>query len=235
MALTAQEKYLLNNMNSTTSKVQLGTLIDETVYCQNASLDGTTLYGILLDPQASVATAGVNYHRLFSLEGDFGDVGKPTTGILATFSRTAIASGVLTDTALDVRITNSVINASANTLQGAYIKCKNSSGKTSGNVIGLFVEAICDGTVTNGGVGIKIGSDGKTLVNAIDMSSAVTTNGADIKLSSGLTIGSGSAAPTHAAATGSLYIRTGQSDQKAMLYVCTVNSGTWVLLNTVTA
>ena len=201
----------------------------------NAVKDGTTLYDVVLSPKESVATTGINYHRLAYLSGSFGDVTKPTTGLLASFSRTAIAAGVLTDTALDVRIANTVINASANTLQGAYIKCKNNSGKTSGNCIGLFVETVCDGTVTNGGVGIKIGSDGKNLVSAIDMSSAVVVNGADIKLSSGLTIGSGAAAPTHAAAAGSLYIRTGQSDQKAMLYLCTVASGTWVLLNTVTA
>ena len=201
----------------------------------NAVKDGTTLYSLVLSPTSSVATTGINYHRLAYVSGNFGDVSKPTTGFLATFGRTAIATAAVTDTALDVRIANTVINSSANTLQGAYIKCKNNSGKTSGNCIGLFVETVCDGTVTNGGVGIKIGSDGKNLISAIDMSSAVVVNGADIKLSSGLTIGSGSAAPTHAAATGSLYIRTGQSSEKAMLYVCTVNSGTWVLLNTVTA
>lgn len=205
-------------------------------------VNGAILSKFKIEPKASAATTGITNHKLFAV-GDvsgttafgFGAVAHATTGIMGCFGRTAVATGTQTDTGLDIRVINKLTNTGVNAIQGAYIKSKNYSGATVGSLVGLFVEAVCDGTVTNGGIALKIGSDASTLKYAIDMSNCVVTNGADIKLSSGLTIGSGSAAPTHAAATGSLYIRTGQSDQKAMLYLCTVASGTWVLLNTVTA
>lgn len=205
--------------------------------------DGTTLSSIKLVPTPSVATGSINYHKLVCIGDEtgttaygFGDVAKPTTGVMASFGRTIAATSAITDTGLDIRAINKLDNsATTYNLQGAYIKAKDYSGAKLANLTGLFIETVADGTISGSSIALKIGSDATTLTNAIDMSSAVVTNGADIKLSSGLTIGSGSAAPTHAAATGSLYIRTGQSDQKAMLYICTVNSGTWVLLNTVTA
>lgn len=246
-ALTAKQIYELNNMNRRASDAQLGSAISalETKSAPETldKVEGTTKSAIKFEPTASIATASVNYHKLFSV-GDvtgttaygFGDVAKPTTGIMGSFGRTVAATGAITDTGLDIRVINKLDNsATTYNLQGAYIKAKDYSGAKLANLTGLFVETVGDGTESGKVIGIKLGSDGTALDHAIDMDDCVVTNGADIKLSSGITIGSGSAAPTHAAATGSLYIRTGQSDQKAMLYLCTVAAGTWVLLNTVTA
>lgn len=140
----------------------------------NAVVSGTTKSAIKITPVASVATTSINAHKLVDIGDEtgttaygFGDVTKPTTGLMASFGRTAIATGTQTDTGLDVRVLNKLVNTGVNTLQGAYIKAKNYTDATVGALIGLFVEVVCDGTVTNGGIGIKLGSDGS--VPAADM------------------------------------------------------------------
>lgn len=242
MTISAENLYLLNRMNSTAIKTQLGTLLDSSIPALN-SVSGTILSKQLFTPTASAATTGASYHRLFAI-GDvtgttaygMGDPTKPTYGFMASFGRTVAATSSFTgtDVAGNFYMLNKLVNDTAYSIQGMHVKCKNYSTGTVGAMSGLFVECVPEGTSSSASI-LKLGSDGSAVNNALDMSSATVTNGSDIKLSSGLTIGSGSAAPTHVAAPGSLYIRTGQSDQKAMLYLCTVNDGTWVLLNTVTA
>lgn len=132
-----------------------------------AIVSGTTLSAVKFIPKASVATSGIDYHKLFVIGDEtgntaygFGDVTKPTTGIMASFGRTTVATGTQTDTALDIRAINKLTNTGENVLQGAYIKAKNYSTGTVGSIVGLAVEVVSDGTVTNGAIGIKISSDG---------------------------------------------------------------------------
>ena len=141
-------------------------------------VQGTIKSKIKFLPLASSAISGVDFHKLFAI-GDvtgttaygFGDPTKPTTGIMGSFGRTAIATGTPTDTGLDIRVINKLVNTGANTIQGAYIKAKNYTGGTVGIVKGLFVEVVNDGTATTV-LGIEIGSDG-------------TAPTADVKFSNG--------------------------------------------------
>lgn len=133
----------------------------------NAVTTGTIKSALKITPTPSTATTSINYHKLVDIGDEtgttaygFGDATKPTTGIMASFGRTAIATGTQTDTGLDVRAINKLVNTGVNAIQGAYIKAKNYTDATVGSLIGLFVEAVADGTVTNGAIGIKIGSDG---------------------------------------------------------------------------
>ena len=128
-------------------------------------IEGTILSKIKYSPLASAAIAGINFHKLFAI-GDvtgttafgFGDVTKPTTGLMASFGRTTVATGTQTDTGADFRVLNKLVNTGANTIQGAYIKAKNYSTGTIGTVKGLFVEVVNEGTATTV-LGIEIGSD----------------------------------------------------------------------------
>ena len=171
---------------------------------------GTTLSKVKIAPAASVATTGVNYQKIVTIGDEtgttpygFGDVTKPTTGLMASFGRTTIATSTQTDTGLDVRVINKVINTAANVLMGAYIKAKNYAGATVGKLVGLKVEVVTDGTVTNGGTAIQIASDGSTL-------------NCEIELSTGAKIFSGAAVNVAGVygevgakdATGSIYIST---------------------------
>lgn len=136
----------------------------------NGTISGTTKSAIKVTPVPSVATTSINYHKLVTIGDEtgttpygFGDVTKPTTGVMASFGRTAIATSTQTDTGLDVRVINKLVNTGVNILQGLYIKAKNYADSTVGSLLGLKVEVVADGTVTNGGVGIQIASDGTTL------------------------------------------------------------------------
>jgi len=146
----------------------------------NGTISGTTKSAIKVTPVPSVATTSINAHKLVTIGDEtgntaygFGDVAKPTTGLMASFGRTAIATGTQTDTGLDVRVINKLVNTGVNAIQGAYIKAKNYADSTVGSLIGLFVEAVADGTVTNGAVGIKIGSDGSALKEDIIFSNGL--------------------------------------------------------------
>jgi len=146
----------------------------------NAVVSGTIKSAVKITPLASVATTGINSHKLVTIGDEtgtttygFGDVTKPTTGLMACFGRTTVATSTQTDTGLDVRVLNKVVNTGVNALQGAYIKAKNYAASTVGSLVGLFVEVVADGTVTNGGVGIKIGSDGTALKEDIVFSNGL--------------------------------------------------------------
>jgi len=187
----------------------------------NGVTNGTTKSAIKFSPKASAAEVGVNYYKLVDIGDEtgttaygFGDVTKPTTGVMASFGRTTIATSTQTDTGMDVRVINKLVNTGVNTLQGMYVKAKNYAGGTAGKLIGLFVEVVSEGTVTNGGTGIKIGSDGSTIT--------------DMELSSGAKIFTGSAANENAVyaavgaidATGSVYISTAGG-----IYIQVANNG----------
>lgn len=176
----------------------------------NSVKSGTTLTAVKISPKASAATTGINYHKLVDIGDEtgttaygFGDVTKPTTGVMASFGRTTVATSTQTDTGLDVRVLNKLVNTGVNTLQGAYIKAKNYEDATVGKLVGLKVEVVSDGTVTNGGTGIELASDGTTL-------------NCEVQLSTGAKIFSGDAANEEAVyaavgakdATGSIYIST---------------------------
>lgn len=136
-----------------------------------AQLSGTILTQMLFAPKASVATTGASYHKLVGI-GDitgttafgFGDPTKPTTGLMASFGRTAVATGNITDTALDVRAINKLTNTGTNNIQGAYVKAKNySTGTVGGDLVGAFIETVNDGTVTGKTIGLKLGKDTGTM------------------------------------------------------------------------
>ena len=239
----AELVYRLDRMNARSFSTGMGKLITGDFSGTDSTVAGTLLSSIFFKPLASVNTAGIPRHTLcyFGEQSGttafgFGDITKPSYGVMMSFGRTAIATAAFTgvDTSLDVRAINKLANDAAYALQAAYFKAKNYSGATVGTLRGVFIECVADGTETSAIV-LKLGTDGTAVNTAIDLSSCVVTQGADIKLSSGVTIGSGTAAPNWAAGVGSLYLRTGQADAKAILYVCTVAAGTWVLLNTVIA
>lgn len=144
-------------------------------------VSGTIRTDISFVPKSSAAVTGVNYHKLFGF-GDvtgttaygFGDPAKPTTGIMACFGRTVIATGTLTDTGIDIRALNKLVNTGTNSLQAAYFKVKNYTGGTvGGDLIGAFIETVNDGTVTGKVIGLKLGKDTGTMTADIQF-----TNGA---------------------------------------------------------
>lgn len=159
-------KAKLNKMNKASQDAQLGTLIQGFQVLTPDSTSGTILTKAYFSPSASAAVSGINYHKLFAI-GDvtgttaygFGDPTKPTTGLMACFGRTVVATGTQTDTGADFRVINKLVNTGANTIQGAYIKAKNYADATVGTVKGLFVEVVNDGTATTV-IGIEIGADG---------------------------------------------------------------------------
>lgn len=221
-------------MNSIARTVQLGSLIGGDHSNLDHTKSGVLSYGILNTPKSSYAISSVTRHVLYvwgEMTGTtaigFGD-DKATYGAMFSFGRTvaATAAFVGTDTSLDVRCINKLANNAAYQMQAAYIKAKNYTGGVVGNLTGLYIEAVNDGTATSA-IGLKIGSDSSTLNFAIDLSAAKTVGG-DIKLYSGATISSGSAAPTHSAAQGSIYLRTGQT-VNATLYINTDGATTWTL------
>lgn len=188
-------------------------------------LSGTIRTDISFVPKNSAAVTGVNYHKLFGL-GDvtgttafgFGDPAKPTTGIMACFGRTAIATGTLTDTGLDIRAINKLVNTGTNSLQAAYFKAKNYTGATvGGDLIGAFIETVNDGTVTGNTYGLKLGKDTGTMTADI-----VLTNGLHIvALSTEITANStATSAPagsigitSHATGVGHLFASDGEKWQ----------------------
>jgi hypothetical protein len=93
---------------------------------------------------------------------------------MGSFGRTAIATGTITDTGLDIRVINKLVNTGTNTIQGAYIKAKNySTGTVGGDLVGQFIEVVNNGTVTGKVIGLKLGKDD----GAIPTADIMFTNG----------------------------------------------------------
>lgn len=190
-------------------------------------LSGTILSAILITPRASVATTGASYHKLVGI-GDitgttafgFGDPTKPTTGIMASFGRTAVATGNITDTALDVRAINKLTNTGTNNIQGAYVKAKNyDTGTVGGNLIGAYIETVNDGTVTGETIGLKLGKDTGTMTADIQftngqqlviLDTAITATSTDTSAPAG-SIG----ITSHATGVGYLFMSDGSKWQYA--------------------
>lgn len=194
----------------------------------NAVITGTILNAVKITPTASVATTSIGYHKLFVVGDEtgntaygFGDVTKPTTGIMGSFGRTAIATSTQTDTGLDIRVINKLVNTGENVLQGAYIKAKNYEDATVGSIVGLFVEVVSDGTVTNGAVGIKIGADSTVLEADMQFSNAqqfVALTTAITANSTATTAAAGSIGITsNATGTGKLFMSDGSKWQYAVV------------------
>lgn len=189
----------------------------------NAVTSGTTKSAIKFTPTPSVATTSINYHKLVDIGDEtgttaygFGDVAKPTTGVMASFGRTAIATSAITDTGLDVRVINKLNNSAENIIQGAYIKAKNYSTGTVGSMVGLKVEVASEGTVTNGAIGIDIEADGTVLEQ-------------DVKFSNGLGFVALTTAITANSTTSSLPAGTFgiTSNATGVNHLFTVIAGTW--------
>lgn len=172
----------INEIRNPALRVFFTKIFGESDTISNTVTSGKTLSKIKIAPPASTATTNIDYQKLVTIGDEtgttaygFGDVTKPTTGLMASFGRTAVATSTQTDTGADIRVINKVINTAANTLQGLYIKAKNYTGATVGSLIGLRVDVVSDGTVTNGAIGIDIESDNTVIEQ-------------DIRLSNGLAI-----------------------------------------------
>lgn len=225
MAITDAQAAVINKMNVASQKVGLGTIIQGLQVLTPNSTSGTIKTKAYFAPIASATIAGVDYHKLFAI-GDvtgntaygFGDPAKPTTGLMACFGRTAVASGNITDTALDIRAINKLTNTGTNNIQGAYIKAKNySTGTVGGDLIGAFVEVVNDGTVTGKTIGIKIGKDTGTLTADMIFSNGaylVTLTTAITANSTATTVPAGSIGITsHATGVGKLFVSDGSKWQ----------------------
>ncbi len=220
------------------------TLNDGTSTLGSGVATGTLMSSVKVTPAASAAAAGVTRHQLVAL-GDvtgntafgFGDVAAPTYGVMADFGRTAVATSGFTgtDTSLDVRAINKLVNNSAYNMQGAYVKAKNYSGATVGTMKGLYVETDNSGTATTV-YGMELSTPGSAINSVIKMTSASAAYGidmgggtfstADIRLGNNVTIASAASNPG-SCVKGSLNLNT--TDGKA--YVCSATN-TWTVIGT---
>ena len=165
---------------------------------------GTSYYRWLLAPDASTASSTVARWDLFHLGSS--DNSRSTNAQVigmyidvsraAGYNAAANWNGGTFDTGLRVNAQNKATNNAAYSLRGAHVKAKNYSTGTVGQLEGLFVEAIGDGTEGNGtAIILKLGSDSSTVDIGIDMASAVV-DVADIKLHHGTTILDAANGPT---------------------------------------
>jgi len=183
------------------------TTFADTATLSSGNINGTTLTSLFITPKASVATGSINYQKLVTI-GDvtgttafgFGDVAKPTTGLMVSFGRTIAATSPITDTSFDIRAINKLDNSGTSyDLQGAYIKAKNYSTGKLRNLKGLSIETINDsGIISGSSHALYFGTDGTTITDAVNMSSVLAAYGidmngatfgtADIRLKNGETI-----------------------------------------------
>jgi hypothetical protein len=180
-ALTTKQIADLNKMNRAAQNATLGTRL---VSVNGSLTSGTIQSEASFLPAASATVSGIESHKLFSI-GDvtgntaygMGDPAKPTTGLMASFGRTALATGTMTDTAADFRIINKLVDTTGvHSMQGLYVKAKNYSGATlTGNLYGAFIETVADGTVSGKSAAIKLGTDATRVNNMIDAGDMLLT------------------------------------------------------------
>lgn len=195
MTLTTLMKTQLNNSNRAMQNAQVGTLLGnlESGYINGSSsgasinagvTSGTIKNQVKTLTGASATTIGIDYHKLFTIGDEtgntaygMGDPAKPTTGLMASFGRTALATGTMTDTAADFRIINKLVDTTGvHSMQGLYVKAKNYSGATlTGNLYGAFIETVADGTVSGASAMLKLGTDGTRVNKMIDGSNMLLT------------------------------------------------------------
>jgi len=227
MAFTGYAHYTDGNKCSELIIAELGFGTAGTSEVVSDLVEGTIKSKIKFLPLASAATTSINYHKLFAI-GDvtgntaygFGDPTKPTTGLMACFGRTAIATGTITDTGLDIRVINKLVNTGANTIQGAYIKAKNyADATTGGDLVGAFIETVNDGTVTGKVIGLKLGKDSGTVdadiqftngQHLVTLATAITANSTTTSAPAG-SIG----ITSHSTGVGKLFVSDGSKWQYA--------------------
>ena len=165
---------------------------------------GTSFYNWLLDPVGSIASSTIQRWELMHVGSEDNSTSTNaqlfgmyvTIGRAAGYNAAANWNGGTFDTGLRVNAQNKATNNAAYSLRGAHVKAKNYSTGTVGQLEGLFVEAIGDGTEGNGtAIILKLGSDSSTVDIGIDMASAVV-DVADIKLHHGTTILDAANGPT---------------------------------------
>lgn len=184
MTITARQISDLNRMNVAAQRGTLGTRIGELDTVHAVVKVGTIQSEVKVEPAASATVAGVDYHKLFAV-GDvtgntaygMGDAAKPTTGIMGSFGRTVLATGTFTDTGADFRVINKLVDTTGvHSMQGMYVKAKNYSGATlTGNLFGISVEAVADGTVAGLSALLKLGTDGTRVNRMIDATDMLLT------------------------------------------------------------
>jgi hypothetical protein len=184
MTITALQITQLNNSSAANQRAGLGTRIGELDAIHANIVTGTIKNKLKVLPGASATISGVESHKLVTIGDDtgntaygMGDPAKPTTGIMACFGRTALATGTMTDTAADFRVINKLVDTTGvHSMQGLYVKAKNYSGATlTGNLYGAFIETVADGTVSGESALLKLGTDGTRVTHMIDASNALFT------------------------------------------------------------
>jgi hypothetical protein len=125
-----------------------------------------------------------------------------------------------------------VINGTAVCIVGGYAGLGSMVGGTltaCQYMAGLWADASQITLAPSAGVVCAALITGNSLVQyGLYIADGTTAVGGDIRLQGGATISSGSAAPTHSAAQGSLYLRTGQAID-ATLYINTNGTTGWTL------
>jgi len=189
------------NLDSATPSVNTVTLTGGSTIAGVAT-STTSRTSIDIQPLAATTRAGVSRTSLVTI-GDitgttsfgFGVTNQSSYGILASFGRTIAATANWDgnyDTGLDVRCLNRLTNDAAYNMRGAYVKAKNYASGTVGQMDGLTVECVADGTETESSI-IKMGSDASTVTFGIDMDEVATPTTADIRFSNGALIKNGDA------------------------------------------
>jgi hypothetical protein len=184
------------NLDSSTPSVSAVTLTGGSTIAGVAT-STTSRTSVNIQPLASSTRAGVSRTSLVTI-GDitgtnafgFGVTNQSSYGLMAGFGRTIPATANWDgnyDTGVDFRCLNRLTNDAAYNLRGGYIKVKNYSGGVVGQMDGLTIEAVADGTETEVAV-LKLGSDGSSVEYGIDMSQIGTASTADILFSEGATI-----------------------------------------------
>lgn len=181
---TASGITAINRSNEANRRYAVGTRLGELDPIQPNVTTGAIRSKLKITPAASAAISGIDYHKLVTIGDEtgntaygMGDPTKPTTGVMASFGRTALATGTFTDTGVDFRIINKLVDTTGvHSMQAAYFKAKNYSGATlTGNLYGAFVEVVADGTVSGESAMLKFGSDGTRVNRMIDATNMLLT------------------------------------------------------------
>lgn len=181
---TASAITAINRSNEACRRYAVGTRLGELDPIQVLVTTGTIKNRVKVLPGASATVSGIESHKLLTIGDDtgntaygMGDPAKPTTGLMACFGRTALATGTMTDTAADFRIINKLVDTTGvHSMQGLYVKAKNYSGATlTGNLYGAFIETVADGTVSGESAMLKLGTDGTRVSRMIDATNMLLT------------------------------------------------------------
>lgn len=197
---TAAELNIMDGTTATAAQLNqlgTGTLTLDGTLIDGVSTSTTSRTSLMITPVAAATLPGVSRQSLVTI-GDitgtaafgFGVTNQSTYGLMAGFGRTIPATANWDgnyDTGVDFRCINRMTNDAAYNLRGGYIKVKNYSGGVVGQMDGLTIEAVADGTEAEVAV-LKLGSDASSVEYGIDMSQIGTAATADILFSEGATI-----------------------------------------------